>query len=1723
MKLKLQQACRVMSIILILSMFLGTFGPVQLGFSPLAKAEESVFWGEDGQLENNTTPNQEDTESTEEVGSTEELDPTGGLGLTVESGQSEELGSIDNPELTEEPIIGNPTQSITPELLITEIVVTTGKTPTGEDSGKPYQYVEIFNNTSQKIDLNDYQIQYFSEMKDGEFTGKLANPVWKISDKSIKPYSTLILWLKEFNFPNVPLSDFNDNYGVSLLPEQVFEVKLATAGQGLHQTLIRKVGIARPDGTLIISAHINDGGSDGGSDEYRNKSVIYKYVGSMVMERIANKQVATPGSLVPGQLQTPYNFSVKTDVEAVNLTWMSYGGTAFNIYHHPVSDPDQVIKTQTTDSSYRFENLTEDVEYVFWVTATLDADGNESPATSVVKATIGLLEDEPPGSVGSTPDLLITEVVLRTDRTPTLTDSGKPYQYVEIFNNTSQKMDLNDYQLQYFTNPPDFGGKPANTWKISNKSIEPKSTLVLWLKEFNFPNVGLWDFNVNYGVSLLPEQVFEVKLTTANQGFALETHRKIGIARPDGSLISSASINDGEKDGVAGTENKSIIYKSPGSGIEMVKMASKQTATPGSLVAEQISGPLTPAELKVESGGQHVVLTWEANDSSAVAYNIYYTGSPEPKTVTGVTNYKVEGLTNALEYQFRITALDANGNESPAAPAVKATPWQGDKPNPPAKPEGLAIKSGVNSVKLNWNPNTEPDLAGYRIYVNGTLFTTVASSVNTVNVAPLVAKLEVGRDYTLGVSAYDRAGNESEKSTIISGPLKYNPPSDNPTPELLITELVPETHSYAGHNAFQYIELYNNSAKQIDLKDYTISTGNWAKEVDQSFTVDPYDTAVIWVRKPQIQSRTINDFNGYYYLSYESKFVPDNKVLMLEDTDGLSKGKDQKVILWNPLGEPVVSAAYTDTDVERQASIIYSYPTNGSIEMEKVEAKQQEPKPGMLADGQVPLIEEKQPAPAAPSGVKASSPDGTGTVILTWEKNQESDIHKYNIYKNGKFEHAVPATQQEFVVYQLRGNAEYNFEVTAVNKSNMESLKSELVAITPTHQKITETVRTSYVKDPKYQAMWDVSEFGPITPGLTADATPQGLGYSKEKDWLFYVAYVDQYIPGGRPDILSIIDAKTDKLIKSVFLYYEDGSPYIGHSGGISVTPNYVYLVSEKEMYQIKLDDLIQAEDHAEIKFSGKFPTVTSASFSTYADGVLWVGEFHEKNDYNIVGHELKARDGVQHYAWITGYDLKGEQNASLEEEILNGKWTKQSPTPDYVFSIREKVQGITFVDDNTIVLSTSYGRGTDSQVFRYNNPLTEEPHDSVTIAGKKIPLWFLDGVSAAKDNHSLDILPMSEGLVHIGDYIYVNFESGANKYRHSTTYILDHLVKIDLTKWYGKAPTPKPNPEPNPDPDPNPSPNPNPDPAPGSTSDPSPSGNSSTGNKPVEQADWGMTKLNTNEQQKIRQLVEQQGQKANAQLTLLADAFEYHAAKDGKRQTVKIPVQLPTNKVPVGVYEVGTDGKLTYVGGKRTGDQIEVELTHDGTYVVLAYDRSFADLQSQHWAYEAVRQLSAMQIVAGKSATDFASQQEVTRAEFIAMLVRTLGLKSSGNASFADVPSDSWYAEAMAAAVEAGLIAGMKDGTLAPNKQVTREQMAVFLVRAYKIKTGEIVDAPDSMPFSDQEMISGWAKEGLSAAYQLGLVSGHANGMYMPQNTTTRAEAAKAIYNLLIANGEWF
>jgi hypothetical protein len=133
---------------------------------------------------------------------------------------------------------------------------------------------------------------------------------------------------------------------------------------------------------------------------------------------------------------------------------------------------------------------------------------------------------------------------------------------------------------------------------------------------------------------------------------------------------------------------------------------------------------------------------------------------------------------------------------------------------------------------------------------------------------------------------------------------------------------------------------------------------------------------------------------------------------------------------------------------------------------------------------------------------------------------------------------------------------------------------------------------------------------------------------------------------------------------------------------------------------------------------------------------------------------------------------------------------------------------------------------------------------------------------------------------------------------------------------------------------------------------------------------------------------------------------------------------------------------------------------------------------------------------------------------EFVAMLARTLKLSapSQSLSKFKDASKiPSWAIGYIKAAYAKGIISPYKDGTFKPNQSITREEMAVMLIKAMGLKPSS-----SSSSFKDQKNISVAAKGYVVKAAEKNILSGKADGLFHPVDSLTRAEAAKVIVEMI-------
>ena len=164
------------------------------------------------------------------------------------------------------------------------------------------------------------------------------------------------------------------------------------------------------------------------------------------------------------------------------------------------------------------------------------------------------------------------------------------------------------------------------------------------------------------------------------------------------------------------------------------------------------------------------------------------------------------------------------------------------------------------------------------------------------------------------------------------------------------------------------------------------------------------------------------------------------------------------------------------------------------------------------------------------------------------------------------------------------------------------------------------------------------------------------------------------------------------------------------------------------------------------------------------------------------------------------------------------------------------------------------------------------------------------------------------------------------------------------------------------------------------------------------------------------------------------------------------------------------------------------------------------------HWADETIEELSGKKIIYGYSDGTFKPDSSMTRAEFIVVMNRLLGLKVESSKYIPDVSRQEWFYSDIRKAVEARIITGDADGYIRPNDKITREEAVVVLSRALNIAN----IAGSGMNFDDKDEISDWAMKTVYTFTKYGYIKGYEGNLIKPKDSITRAEVLTIIKRII-------
>lgn len=169
--------------------------------------------------------------------------------------------------------------------------------------------------------------------------------------------------------------------------------------------------------------------------------------------------------------------------------------------------------------------------------------------------------------------------------------------------------------------------------------------------------------------------------------------------------------------------------------------------------------------------------------------------------------------------------------------------------------------------------------------------------------------------------------------------------------------------------------------------------------------------------------------------------------------------------------------------------------------------------------------------------------------------------------------------------------------------------------------------------------------------------------------------------------------------------------------------------------------------------------------------------------------------------------------------------------------------------------------------------------------------------------------------------------------------------------------------------------------------------------------------------------------------------------------------------------------------------------------------EHPFSDV-SDHWAEEQICDLYEEGILEGYSERTFSPNGEVTRAEFLKIVLLNLGytIYAVQSAGFSDVNPGDWYYQYVTFARSKGFVSGYGDGSFHPNDPITRAEALAIITEVAGFNSHDYQGFESQ--FSDVNS-SDWFATAVAVGVDYGIVEGYGDGSFRPNSNLTRAEAS--------------
>lgn len=290
-----------------------------------------------------------------------------------------------------------------------------------------------------------------------------------------------------------------------------------------------------------------------------------------------------------------------------------------------------------------------------------------------------------------------------------------------------------------------------------------------------------------------------------------------------------------------------------------------------------------------------------------------------------------------------------------------------------------------------------------------------------------------------------------------------------------------------------------------------------------------------------------------------------------------------------------------------------------------------------------------------------------------------------------------------------------------------------------------------------YSDFYGVAERGMEIPGLWDGFVQQGFDWCEERG--VYLAC--GYDKSGGPSRIYVISGEEQTRVD---LKRADGSNYTEHTGGIEAYGPYVYITGTYGCDLFFIDDVFDGDGVATMV--GEVKTCNDPAYCTIRGNMLYVGSYYDKGAYETpMEQHMVTPTGEQNTAIMSAYTLNPETGKPYRE------------IPEFILSTTSQIQGMTFISDNIMVLSASYGLH-DSLLHFYDLRAVSMSDRTFSVNGVDVPVAFLDSTSLIE---TVEAPPMSEEIVWKDDRLWIMNESASMKYLFGKLTFATHVYGIPL------------------------------------------------------------------------------------------------------------------------------------------------------------------------------------------------------------------------------------------------------------------------------------------------------------------------------------------------------